>query len=633
MNNYLKRFFIFLAIAVNIVLWQNCAPSFVSNNSQNQDSLGTDSGVIPDISSAPVDPNSKLKFINPKYSRYINQSTDELQCSSIDSEIEQHLTSKLSRVELANTIKSILGLTIDARALYPRQTTDYNFESSNIVSIEDGLFLQLENIGDIVASEFADKLSTNVNWPCNYSLACYNKIKSELPFYLWRRPLSTDETQTISSLMYESESTTQGRKENIKNLVKFLMSSPQFVFKKHNVKTVVGTRSLELYELASKASFFLQSASPSFELLDKIRDNDIKNEEELLTYLESKLEDDKVIETFAYNFFGSWLKISEEAANTESFNGTKVSDLASAELDRVKNLIKTNQPLKAIIDGNAGLLTSKFFAYKTFHGAEDSAPVTRGTYVMANIACFQIPELSPATEAAINSVTGSADFPVNGNNLEKLDFHRQSANCAACHKYIDPLAVGLEHYDAYGNYRTKYPNGDDIKYNETLAGVNYSSPGEFTEILANTVDYKACFSGNIHKSFVTTAGDDFKPCFNKAIFSEGNETGMKQMIVNILRSDHFLKAKKPVYSALASANTSESPTLPEAILDAENQGETADREPADTSGECTVSGSNVTNAIDNFNRLCAGRERADCDNPNGTWLCSTKSNPTQATVQ
>jgi hypothetical protein len=38
---------------------------------------------------------------------------------------------------------------------------------------------------------------------------------------------------------------------------------------------------------------------------------------------------------------------------------------------------------------------------------------------------------------------------------EKIEMHRNDANCAACHAKIDPLGLAWDNYDAIGQWRTR----------------------------------------------------------------------------------------------------------------------------------------------------------------------------------
>jgi hypothetical protein len=45
---------------------------------------------------------------------------------------------------------------------------------------------------------------------------------------------------------------------------------------------------------------------------------------------------------------------------------------------------------------------------------------------------------------------------------KRLEAHRAMPDCAGCHAYLDPIGLGLETFDAIGQYRATYPNGDMI---------------------------------------------------------------------------------------------------------------------------------------------------------------------------
>jgi hypothetical protein len=42
---------------------------------------------------------------------------------------------------------------------------------------------------------------------------------------------------------------------------------------------------------------------------------------------------------------------------------------------------------------------------------------------------------------------------------ERLELHRQSPQCAGCHRAMDPIGFALENFDGIGQWRTKEPGG------------------------------------------------------------------------------------------------------------------------------------------------------------------------------
>ena len=53
---------------------------------------------------------------------------------------------------------------------------------------------------------------------------------------------------------------------------------------------------------------------------------------------------------------------------------------------------------------------------------------------------------------------------------ERFAAHRTRADCAGCHRRIDPVGFALENYDAAGIWRDKYGNGQTINASGTLFG-------------------------------------------------------------------------------------------------------------------------------------------------------------------
>ncbi len=139
--------------------------------------------------------------------------------------------------------------------------------------------------------------------------------------------------------------------------------------------------------------------------------------------------------------------------------------------------------------------------------------------MLSNISCFELPNLTPALEAEIVSVEESNDFPHEGNNLEKLAFHRSRPECSSCHSIIDPKAEGLESIGPFGNYRTHYPNGDKINIKAQLAGKVYTNTNEYMEIMSKTIDFNVCFSNKLKSKIRAVKDNSVNSCFSPQRFN------------------------------------------------------------------------------------------------------------------
>jgi hypothetical protein len=100
-------------------------------------------------------------------------------------------------------------------------------------------------------------------------------------------------------------------------------------------------------------------------------------------------------------------------------------------------------------------------------------------------------------------------------NRERLAVHLSSESCSGCHRLIDPIGLGLEQYDAIGQFREKFhvvipptrdetkrkvktePTAYDLDFDLTaeIVGVKDSSfrtPGELGKVLAENESCQKC---------------------------------------------------------------------------------------------------------------------------------------------
>jgi hypothetical protein len=82
--------------------------------------------------------------------------------------------------------------------------------------------------------------------------------------------------------------------------------------------------------------------------------------------------------------------------------------------------------------------------------ATRTSPVARGKWVLENI-LGSSPPLPPPNVPALPENASSAKLV---SVREKMEAHRQSPVCAACHKIMDPIGFSLENFDLTGKWRT-----------------------------------------------------------------------------------------------------------------------------------------------------------------------------------
>jgi len=92
----------------------------------------------------------------------------------------------------------------------------------------------------------------------------------------------------------------------------------------------------------------------------------------------------------------------------------------------------------------------------------ESSPVERGAWVLR----YLLNDPSPPAPPNVPQLSRLADKPLTVR--EKLSAHQEEAQCASCHRKIDPIGFGLENFDAAGKWRT-------TGVNRTKAGRNWKT--------------------------------------------------------------------------------------------------------------------------------------------------------------
>jgi hypothetical protein len=100
-----------------------------------------------------------------------------------------------------------------------------------------------------------------------------------------------------------------------------------------------------------------------------------------------------------------------------------------------------------------GLLGQSAIMMATANGV-DTQPVLRGVWVLENILGTPPPD-PPNNIPALTPDTQGTTTP-----RELLAAHTKDAECAVCHKRIDPFGFALENFDPVGRWRTRWPKAN-----------------------------------------------------------------------------------------------------------------------------------------------------------------------------
>ncbi len=153
------------------------------------------------------------------------------------------------------------------------------------------------------------------------------------------------------------------------------------------------------------------------------------------------------------------------------------------------------------------------------------------------------------------------------NNRQQLDIHLSNASCANCHRLVDPIGLGFEHYDAIGKFReTQYvmirPTTDEsmtgrktkpteyqlpIDAQAYIQGVDdseFSSPREAGEVLAGDELCRRCIVKQLFRYAMGRHETEADQSTIDQAFQrfEGSQFDFRELIIALAVSEPFLGA-------------------------------------------------------------------------------------------
>ena len=150
---------------------------------------------------------------------------------------------------------------------------------------------------------------------------------------------------------------------------------------------------------------------------------------------------------------------------------------------------------KVAYDGKrAGLLGHASILAATAH-SDQTSPIRRGLFIRRNFLCQELPPPPPFAG-------GVPDVDPNATTRERFAMHTSNPVCAGCHRYIDGVGFGLEHFDPVGRWRATEAgkpidasgNLNDVERLGTGTDAPYATLPELAAAIANSRAAQSCFT-------------------------------------------------------------------------------------------------------------------------------------------
>jgi len=306
----------------------------------------------------------------------------------------------------------------------------------------------------------------------------------------YRRPVTDaeiDEKLTLFDAAMTEVKTESAFVEQLKVPLTAVLVSPNFLYLAEPYRN--GRQDpLSPFELASRLSYFLWSSMPDDALFLAASKGDFSDPEKIIAQVDRMLADEKS-DAFGKNFAEQWLGLRDVGANPpveelySHYDDHVESSLVRQSIALFEDVLKNDRDLTEFIESDyeilnevlaryyglpqvkgdqmrrvklspeshrGGVLTHGSVLTITSNGTRTS-PVKRGTWVLKNILGTD-PGLPVANAGDIAPKVPGID---KATVRQRLEIHRELAQCARCHRKIDPLGFALDNFDAAGRYRTQ----------------------------------------------------------------------------------------------------------------------------------------------------------------------------------
>jgi cytochrome c553 len=338
----------------------------------------------------------------------------------------------------------------------------------------------------------------------------------------FRRPVTPVEVDRYMALYDRVAQRHDPFEERVKLALKAALVSPEFLFHlSPSASEQPGLHPLTDHELASRLSYFLWSSMPD-DALRSAADRGGLRDTKMLAAQVDRLLDSPRSRALANTFIGQWLgtkdiggRVAPTVSEVQDFYTPEVAaDMREEPVVFFHHLLWANASLIDLLNGNYTFLTERLVRFyeleshaRHVQGAlfqkvewpdqrragllalggvlamtsnfRQTNPVLRGAWVLENLLGVKVPSPPPD----IPPLETEANRKSNLTTRQKLEQHRASPACAACHNLMDPIGFGLENFDGYGRWRDT-ENGKPIDASGTMpSGEKFNGPVELRQIL------------------------------------------------------------------------------------------------------------------------------------------------------
>ncbi len=318
----------------------------------------------------------------------------------------------------------------------------------------------------------------------------------------WRRSLSDEDELKLRHLYDQLHSEGVDHESAMRLVLTRILTAPAFLFKLEHTPTAVPSARVSDAELATRLSYFLWSSLPDDPLRELSSRGELSKDQTLREQTARMLCDDRVAR-LAREFGAQWLHVRNFAENNEKSETLfpEFAELRQAMAHEVElyfeYLFRNDRSILDLLDSDYTFVDARlaqFYGFagddqSEFHrvggvrtsnrggivtmaavlanqsGASRTSPILRGNWVYETLLGEKLPNPPPGVPQLPETL------PTGLSERELIEQHSSRAECASCHRLIDPYGFALEQFDAIGRNRSAIVNTDAVlDSGQTISG-------------------------------------------------------------------------------------------------------------------------------------------------------------------
>jgi uncharacterized protein DUF1592/uncharacterized protein DUF1588/uncharacterized protein DUF1595/uncharacterized protein DUF1587 len=439
---------------------------------------------------------------------------------------------RLANAEYDGSLQALLNTELRpaSAADFPPDLRRDGFTVNASQRVDAVMIERLADAADALATEAQRNGTLTRLAPCSAKqdkTECAQSFITTFGAKVYRRPLIEEEEQALVAL-YGIGADGTSYEDGIAHVTRGLLQSAGFLYLTelgNGDRTSDSIVQLTPYEIAASLSYFLTSAPPDDELIEKAARDELSDPDEREQQARRLFAKEPRAKDTAVRLVREWLGIdridgsakdsrvypdfqqlkpsivaeSTDFVRAVAFESTgNVAELFGAHWTVNSGPLALYQsagsgplPGSTLLLDRVGILNQAAFL-GTFAQAHESHPVFRGVAIAQRVVCMGLD--SPAS-FNIQVVPPLPDPSLS--TRERYSAHSTNEICAGCHEIIDPFGFSFEHYDGIGAYRdldhgTPVDSGVEIAVRRDFDG-SYADSNQLAEALAQSSAVRECF--------------------------------------------------------------------------------------------------------------------------------------------